>query len=191
MKDILKKFMDNTSMIANKEAKTKVLENNSKKSKNKKSGLKKENKVLKETLGNALLEIDRLGKFQKSQTSRTLAQSTAEDTILMLTSTLREKGILDFNNKKLASLNSKKLQNARSGQVDALQAELIAQVSKMRRKDKEIEALKEKLSISELDLNEAGSLVKTLQNENTQLNKAMDKAQKMFKKEMETLIKKI
>jgi hypothetical protein len=117
IKDLLKKFMENTSMIGVKEAKAQILEKCSKKDKSKKNELEKENKVLKKSLCTALLEIDRIGKFQKASTSRTIAKNSAEETIIQLTETLRECGILDFNTSaRLAEITDKASQNA--GQFD-------------------------------------------------------------------------
>lgn len=63
--------------------------------------------------------------------------------------------------------------------------------AKVRRKDKELQCLKEKLSVQDLELSEALQNQRSLEKDNKQLTKSMEKAQAMFKSEMESLINKI
>jgi len=152
-------------MIAGKDSKVRGLEEENRKIHKKKKTLLKEVKLLKENLGAAIEQIEKLSKTQRvgfsSKSRRTTRKNQSDRVVQTLTNTLRSK------------------------------SEILANIAKMRRKDKELETYKERLSIKEMDLEIKNKEFKGLEKENKNMARAMEKAEKMFRKEMTQLINKI
>lgn len=191
IKDLLAKFLANSTVISNKEAKMRQLEEKNKKLSSKKKQLSKEVKSLKSILGQSLLTLSKNTK--KPQT----AQKAAIDVAHLIENVLAGTGKLNdltLTGKKLSKMLSsiEKPSNQKSmPEVDVLQAELSSKKVKIRKQTKEICLLNQKLQENEMDLQLKTKEIISVHKENKSLSKSLDKAAELYQKEAAKLVKKI
>jgi hypothetical protein len=175
--ETLQKFIDRGNLLSQKEAKLKLQEDKLKKAVAKISGLKKENKAIKqigeETIIKNLATMISGGKGPVGQKNQTAGPS---DAIIKLIETMSNtKGATQQGNYEVDSLNM---------EVNSLNIAL-------RKREAENQLLNERILILELDLKRVKDETKQAEKENKKLNKEMKQTTKLFNEEIGELMGKM
>jgi len=192
IKDMLAKFLSHSGMIAHKEAKLSMMEDQLKKAQSKKKTVSKELKDLKLGMNQALLTL-----AQKPTQKKSKPEAVAKEFASMLQTLTGAKQQVDVKKNPslgevlMASLNIKPEKKKSKGEVDALKGELASRNIKITRLNKEILYLSEKITELTLDNELKSKEINIINKENKSMAKTLEKAQDMYKREMDQLVQKL